>query len=124
MAIVSVLNACYAGRDALWPGAAGKCAFAYRQLAYRHRGITGYWRGDDCTSDAGRGYAPPFVKSSYRNMALGVWAAVVPAEWRFGPLIGRHLIVVIFTGDGLINAPIVLVVMGLTARYVPRRGPS
>ncbi|QUJ02884.1 hypothetical protein KCP71_19235 [Salmonella enterica subsp. enterica] len=24
-------------------------------------GITGYWRGDDCTSDAGFGYAPPFV---------------------------------------------------------------
>ncbi len=29
-------------------------AFSYRQLAYRHQGITGYWRGDDCTGDAGR----------------------------------------------------------------------
>lgn len=43
-----------AGRDALWPGVTGGGVFAYRQLAYRHQGITGYWRGDDCTGDAGR----------------------------------------------------------------------
>lgn len=40
--------------DALWPGVIGGSVFAYRQLAYRHQGITGYWRGDDCTGDAGR----------------------------------------------------------------------
>ncbi len=29
-------------------------AFSHTASSYRHQGITGYWRGDDCTGDAGR----------------------------------------------------------------------
>ncbi|EBL0036959.1 methyl viologen resistance protein SmvA [Salmonella enterica] len=54
--------------------------------------------------------------------ALGVWAAVGSGGAAFGPLIGGILLEHFYWGSVfLINVPIVLVVMGLTARYVPRQ---
>ncbi|HCB6635756.1 TPA: MFS transporter [Salmonella enterica subsp. enterica serovar Typhi] len=63
-----------------------------------------------------------FCEEKHRNMALGVWAAVGSGGAAFGPLIGGILLEHFYWGSVfLINVPIVLVVMGLTARYVPRQ---
>ncbi|MGS9273037.1 MFS transporter, partial [Salmonella enterica subsp. enterica serovar Infantis] len=58
----------------------------------------------------------------HRNMALGVWAAGGSGGAAFGPLIGGRFLEHFYGGSVvLINVPIVLVVMGVTARYVPRQ---
>ena len=68
------------------------------------------------------GIRATFCEEKHRNMALGVWAAVGSGGAAFGPLIGGILLEHFYWGSVfLINVPIVLVVMGLTARYVPRR---
>lgn len=67
------------------------------------------------------GIRATFCEEKHRNMALGVWAAVGSGGAAFGPLIGGILLEHFYWGSVfLINVPIVLVVMGLTARYVPR----
>ncbi|EAM5756663.1 methyl viologen efflux MFS transporter SmvA [Salmonella enterica] len=68
------------------------------------------------------GIRATFCEEKHRNMALGVWAAVGSGGAAFGPLIGGILLEHFYWGAVfLINVPIVLVVMGLTARYVPRQ---
>lgn len=68
------------------------------------------------------GIRATFCEEKHRNMALGVWAAVDSGGAAFGPLIGGILLEHFYWGSVfLINVPIVLVVMGLTARYVPRQ---
>ncbi|EAX1273524.1 methyl viologen efflux MFS transporter SmvA, partial [Salmonella enterica subsp. enterica serovar Enteritidis] len=68
------------------------------------------------------GIRATFCEEKHRNMALGVWAAVGSGGAAFGPLIGGILLEHFYWGSVfLINVPIVLVVMGLTARYVPRQ---
>jgi DHA2 family multidrug resistance protein-like MFS transporter len=63
-----------------------------------------------------------FSKTEHRNMALGVWAAVGSGGAAFGPLIGGWLLAHFNWGAVfLVNVPIVMVVMALTARYVPRQ---
>ncbi|ECF5163310.1 methyl viologen efflux MFS transporter SmvA [Salmonella enterica] len=68
------------------------------------------------------GIRATFCEEKHRNMALGVWVAVGSGGAAFGPLIGGILLEHFYWGSVfLINVPIVLVVMGLTARYVPRQ---
>lgn len=63
-----------------------------------------------------------FAKTEQRNMALGVWAAVGSGGAAFGPLIGGWLLAHFHWGAVfLVNVPIVMLVMALTARYVPRQ---
>lgn len=68
------------------------------------------------------GIRATFAEQRHRNMALGVWAAVGSGGAAFGPLVGGMLLEHFYWGSVfLINVPIVLVVMTLTARYVPRQ---
>ncbi|WP_039054723.1 SmvA family efflux MFS transporter [Enterobacter sp. Bisph1] len=63
-----------------------------------------------------------FAHAQQRNMAIGVWAAVGSGGAAFGPLIGGMLLEHFYWGSVfLINVPIVLAVMALTARLVPRQ---
>lgn len=63
-----------------------------------------------------------FSQTQHRNTALGVWAAVGSGGAAFGPLIGGMLLEHFYWGSVfLINVPIVLLVMALTARFVPRQ---
>ncbi len=63
-----------------------------------------------------------FVDARDRNIALGVWAAVGSGGAAFGPLIGGMLLEHFYWGSVfLINVPIVLVVVSLAARFVPRQ---
>lgn len=63
-----------------------------------------------------------FSQTEHRNMALGVWAAVGSGGAAFGPLIGGWLLAHFHWGAVfLVNVPIVMLVMALTARYVPRQ---
>lgn len=68
------------------------------------------------------GIRATFSEARHRNMALGVWAAVGSGGAAFGPLVGGMLLEHFYWGSVfLINEPIVLVVMALTARFVPRQ---
>lgn len=68
------------------------------------------------------GIRATFSEARHRNMALGVWAAVGSGGAAFGPLVGGMLLEHFYWGSVfLINVPIVLVVMALTARFVPRQ---
>lgn len=68
------------------------------------------------------GIRTTFAKAEQRNMALGVWAAVGSGGAAFGPLIGGWLLAHFNWGAVfLVNVPIVLVVMALTARFVPHQ---
>ncbi|POT55296.1 methyl viologen resistance protein SmvA [Citrobacter amalonaticus] len=68
------------------------------------------------------GIRATFSETYHRNMALGVWAAVGSGGAAFGPLVGGMLLEHFYWGSVfLINVPIVLLVMALTARYVPRQ---
>lgn len=68
------------------------------------------------------GIRATFSEARHRNMALGVWAAVGSGGAAFGPLVGGMLLDHFYWGSVfLINVPIVLVVMALTARFVPRQ---
>ena len=63
-----------------------------------------------------------FTDARDRNIALGVWAAVGSGGAAFGPLIGGILLEHFYWGSVfLINVPIVLVVVLLAARFVPRQ---
>ncbi len=63
-----------------------------------------------------------FVDAKDRNIALGVWAAVGSGGAAFGPLIGGMLLEHFYWGSVfLINVPIVLIVVTLAARFVPRQ---
>jgi len=63
-----------------------------------------------------------FVDARHRNIALGVWAAVGSGGAAFGPLVGGMLLEHFYWGSVfLINVPIVLAVMALSAWYVPRQ---
>ena len=63
-----------------------------------------------------------FTDARDRNIALGVWAAVGSDGAAFGPLIGGILLEHFYWGAVfLINVPIVLVVVSLAARFVPRQ---
>ena len=63
-----------------------------------------------------------FTDARDRNIALGVWAAVGSDGAAFGPLIGGILLEHFYWGSVfLINVPIVLVVVSLAARFVPRQ---
>ncbi|BBV71259.1 MFS transporter [Enterobacter kobei] len=63
-----------------------------------------------------------FTDARDRNIALGVWAAVGSGGAAFGPLIGGILLEHFYWGAVfLINVPIVLVVVSLAARFVPRQ---
>ncbi|EKJ8219158.1 MFS transporter [Citrobacter sedlakii] len=68
------------------------------------------------------GIRATFSDARHRNMALGVWAAVGSGGAAFGPLVGGILLEHFYWGSVfLINVPVVLVVLTLTARYVPRQ---
>lgn len=68
------------------------------------------------------GIRATFSQARHRNMALGVWAAVGSGGAAFGPLVGGMLLEHFYWGSVfLINVPVVLVVVALTARYVPRQ---
>ena len=61
-----------------------------------------------------------FASASQRNLALGIWAAVGSGGAAFGPLIGGFLLEHFYWGSVfLINVPLVLAVMLLTALIVP-----
>lgn len=61
-----------------------------------------------------------FSQAQQRNTALGVWAAIGSGGAAFGPLIGGMLLEHFYWGSVfLINVPIVIAVMALTARFVP-----
>lgn len=61
-----------------------------------------------------------FADARQRNIALGVWAAVGAGGAAFGPLIGGILLAHFYWGSVfLINVPIVVLVVILTARVVP-----
>ncbi|HBU7545317.1 MFS transporter [Klebsiella aerogenes] len=63
-----------------------------------------------------------FAKASQRNMALGLWAAVGSGGAAFGPLVGGMLLEHFYWGSVfLINVPIVLVVIAINAKVVPRQ---
>lgn len=63
-----------------------------------------------------------FVNARDRNIALGVWAAVGSGGAAFGPLIGGMLLEHFYWGSVfLINVPIVVIVVSLAARLVPRQ---
>ena len=66
------------------------------------------------------------IRRSYlaqqRNMALGLWAAVGSGGAAFGPLIGGMLLEHFYWGSVfLINVPIVLLVIAINAKVVPRQ---
>ncbi|QMI05188.1 MFS transporter [Citrobacter sp. RHB25-C09] len=66
------------------------------------------------------GIRSTFATTRQRNIALGVWAAVGSGGAAFGPLVGGMLLEHFYWGSVfLINVPIVLVVLGLTVRFVP-----
>ncbi|WP_312686414.1 SmvA family efflux MFS transporter [Kosakonia sp.] len=68
------------------------------------------------------GIRTTFAHAAQRNTALGIWAAVGSGGAAFGPLVGGMLLAHFYWGSVfLINVPIVLLVMALTARYVPRQ---
>lgn len=63
-----------------------------------------------------------FSEARHRNMALGLWATVGSSGAAFGPLIGGVVLEHFWWGAVfLINVPIVMVVMALSARVVPRQ---
>lgn len=63
-----------------------------------------------------------FAQASQRNMALGLWAAVGSGGAAFGPLVGGMLLEHFYWGSVfLINVPIVLLVIVINARVVPRQ---
>ncbi|KOR00142.1 SmvA family efflux MFS transporter [Pluralibacter gergoviae] len=66
-----------------------------------------------------------FSDARQRNMALGMWAAVGSGGAAFGPLIGGFMLEHFWWGAAfLINVPIVLAVMALSARVVPAQPSS
>ncbi len=68
------------------------------------------------------GIRATFTETRHRNMAIGIWAAVGSGGAAFGPLVGGLLLEHFYWGSVfLINVPIVLVVMALTAWQVPRQ---
>lgn len=68
------------------------------------------------------GIRSTFSEASHRNMALGLWAAVGSGGAAFGPLVGGMLLEHFYWGSVfLINVPIVLVVMAINAKVVPRQ---
>ncbi|KDE38151.1 methyl viologen resistance protein SmvA [Kosakonia radicincitans UMEnt01/12] len=68
------------------------------------------------------GIRTTFSQAQHRNTALGVWAAIGSGGAAFGPLIGGILLEHFYWGSVfLLNVPIVIGVMILTARYVPRQ---
>ncbi len=63
-----------------------------------------------------------FTETRHRNMAIGVWAAVGSGGAAFGPLVGGLLLEHFYWGSVfLINIPIIIVVMALTAWCVPHQ---
>ena len=63
-----------------------------------------------------------FSQARYRNMALGLWAAIGSGGAAFGPLVGGILLEHFYWGSVfLINVPIVLAVIAFSARMVPRQ---
>jgi DHA2 family multidrug resistance protein-like MFS transporter len=67
------------------------------------------------------GIRSTFAEASQRNMALGLWAAVGPAA-RPWPAGGRYPAGAFLLGSVfLINVPIVLVVIAINAKVVPRQ---
>ncbi|ADO48604.1 MFS transporter [[Enterobacter] lignolyticus] len=61
-----------------------------------------------------------FSEARHRNMALGLWATIGSGGAAFGPLIGGIVLEHFWWGAVfLINVPIVLVVMAVSARVVP-----
>ncbi len=78
--------------------------------------------GDDRPGDAGRDPQHLCRGASQRNMALGLWAAVGSGGAAFGPLVGGMLLEHFYWGSVfLINVPIVLVVIAINAKVVPRQ---
>ena len=68
------------------------------------------------------GIRSTFAEASQRNMALGLWAAVGSGGAAFGPLVGGMLLEHFYWGSVfLINVPIVLVVIAINAKVVPRQ---
>lgn len=68
------------------------------------------------------GIRTTFAEARHRNMALGLWAAVGSGGAAFGPLVGGMLLEHFYWGSVfLINVPIVLVVIAINARVVPRQ---
>nr|WP_287860398.1 MFS transporter [Klebsiella sp.] len=68
------------------------------------------------------GIRSTFSEARHRNMALGLWAAVGSGGAAFGPLVGGILLEHFYWGSVfLINVPIVLVVMAINAKVVPRQ---
>ncbi|HCB0647945.1 TPA: efflux MFS transporter KmrA [Klebsiella pneumoniae] len=68
------------------------------------------------------GIRSTFAEASQRNMALGLWAAVGSGGAAFGPLVGGILLEHFYWGSVfLINVPIVLVVIAINAKVVPRQ---
>lgn len=68
------------------------------------------------------GIRTTFAEARHRNMALGLWAAVGSGGAAFGPLVGGLLLEHFYWGSVfLINVPIVLVVIAINARVVPRQ---
>lgn len=66
-----------------------------------------------------------FSEAKHRNMALGIWAAVGSGGAACGPLVGGFMLEHFWWGAAfLINVPLVLVVMLLSARVVPRQPAS
>ncbi|MBJ3814259.1 SmvA family efflux MFS transporter [Shimwellia pseudoproteus] len=61
-----------------------------------------------------------FADARQRNIALGIWAAVGSGGAAFGPLIGGFLLAHFYWGAVfLVNVPLILAVMALTAIVVP-----
>ncbi|MFV5050972.1 MFS transporter [Klebsiella quasipneumoniae] len=68
------------------------------------------------------GIRSTFAEANQRNMALGLWAAVGSGGAAFGPLVGGMLLEHFYWGSVfLINVPIVLVVIAINAKVVPRQ---
>ncbi|WP_368894511.1 MFS transporter [Kluyvera ascorbata] len=68
------------------------------------------------------GIRTTFAEARHRNMVLGLWAAVGSGGAAFGPLVGGLLLEHFYWGSVfLINVPIVLVVIAINARVVPRQ---
>ena len=68
------------------------------------------------------GIRSTFSQAHQRNMALGLWAAVGSGGAAFGPLVGGMLLEHFYWGSVfLINVPIVLLVMAINAKVVPRQ---
>ena len=66
------------------------------------------------------GIRSTFAEASQRNMALGLWAAV-GSRRGFGPLVGGVVEHFYWGSVFLINVPIVLVVIAINAKVVPRQ---